>query len=113
MPMQKASSWNKLKEETIMLNLVQNVACDIDFNDSEAYQGSSFLPFIGFMCFVLGIVLIFIGIVKIVSAKHQWNLFFDQRDRKDLDAPVVRRDGKIGIVLTVIGVVVLIGSFFM
>ncbi len=37
---------------------------------------------LGFMVFLIGFVIVFIGIVKIVNAKHQFNLFYDQRDRK-------------------------------
>ena len=47
---------------------LQQIACDIDFNDSEAYAGTSYWPFIGFMCFFIGLVVAFIGIVKISNS---------------------------------------------
>lgn len=34
------------------MGLLQSVLCDIDFNDSESYRGTSYLPFLGFMVFL-------------------------------------------------------------
>lgn len=93
------------------MNLLQRIACDIDFNDSEAYRGSSYLPFLGFMSFLIGILLVFIGAVKIVSARHQWNLFYDQRDRKDLGSPALNKDRKVGIILVIVGLVLVAVSY--
>ena len=69
--------------------LLQSVLCDIDFNDSESYRGTSYLPFLGFMVFFAGMMIAFIGIVKISNSRHQWNIFYDERDRKDLKSPAV------------------------
>lgn len=91
---------------------LQRIACDIDFNDSETYAGTSYWPFIGFMCFFIGLVVAFIGIVKISNSKHQWNLFYDQRDKKDLNSPVVIKDRKVGIIMLVVGIVMMIASNF-
>lgn len=91
---------------------LQRIACDIDFNDSEAYAGTSYWPFIGFMCFFIGLVVAFIGIVKISNSKHQWNLFYDQRDKKDLNSPVVIKDRKVGIIMLIVGIVMMIASNF-
>ena len=55
--------------------LLQSVLCDIDFNDSESYRGTSYLPFLGFMVFFAGMMIAFIGIVKISNSRHQWNMF--------------------------------------
>ena len=54
----------------------------------------------------------FIGIVKISNSKHQWNLFYDQRDKKDLNSPVVIKDRKVGIIMLVVGIVMMIASNF-
>ena len=64
------------------MGLLQSVLCDIDFNDSESYRGTSYLPFLGFMVFFAGMMIAFIGIVKISNSRHQWNIFYDERDRK-------------------------------
>ena len=71
---------------------LQQIACDIDFNDSEAYA--------------------FIGIVKISNSKHQWNLFYDNRDKKDLNSPILQKDRKVGIIMLVVGIVMMIASNF-
>ena len=88
---------------------LQQIACDIDFNDSEAYAGTSYWPFIGFMCFFIGLVVAFIGIVKISNSKHQWNLFYD---KKDLNSPILQKDRKVGIIMLVVGIVMMIASNF-
>lgn len=94
------------------MGLLQNVLCDIDFNDSESYQGTSVLPFLGFMCFFAGLMIAFIGIVKISNSRHQWNIFYDKRDRKDLNSPAVSKDRKIGIIMLVAGIIMMIVSNF-
>ena len=43
----------------------------------------------------------FIGIVKISNSRHQWNIFYDERDRKDLKSPAVNKDRKTGIIMLV------------
>ena len=91
--------------------LLQSVLCDIDFNDSESYRGTSYLPFLGFMVFFAGMMIAFIGIVKISNSRHQWNIFYDERDRKDLKSPAVNKDRKTGIIMLVVGIVMMIVSF--
>ena len=57
---------------TILSTLAANAAmfaCEINFNDAEAHAGTSFVPFLGFMVFLIGLVFWFIGIVKINEKK--------------------------------------------
>ena len=91
---------------------LQRIACDIDFNDSEAYAGTSYWPFIGFMCFFIGLVVAFIGIVKISNSKHQWNLFYDQRDSVNIDKATNQKNKNAGIIMMAAGLMFLIISFF-
>lgn len=84
----------------------------IDFYDSETHAGDSYWPFIGFMAFLLGFVLIFIGSVKVISAKRQFNIFYDQRDRQDFTQEKYAKEKKAGTIMIGIGVVMMIGSFF-
>ena len=65
------------------------------------------------MCFLLGIVIIFVGYVKQSTAKKQWNLFYDQRDRKDFTEEKYVKERKAGKIIMVIGVVLLVASFFL
>lgn len=80
----------KSKKEVIYMTILSTLAanaamfaCEIDFNDAEAHAGTSFVPFLGFMVFLIGLVFCFIGIVKINDAKKQWYLFYDNRDKDD------------------------------
>ena len=77
----------------------------------ESYRGTSYLPFLGFMVFFAGMMIAFIGIVKISNSRHQWNIFYDERDRKDLKSPAVNKDRKTGIIMLVVGIVMMIVSF--
>lgn len=95
-----------------MYSYLQQIACDIDFNNNEDYRGTSYLPFLGFMCFFAGLMIAFIGIVKITNSRHQWNIFYDKRDRKDLQSPAVNKDRKTGIILLIVGIVMMIASNF-
>lgn len=94
-----------------LIGWAQRIGCEVDFYDSESHQGTSYLPFLGFMLFLIGFVMIFIGFVKLSNAKRQWNLFYDQRDRKDLNAPKFRREKRIGQVLIAVGAVLVVASF--
>ena len=67
--------------------------------------------FLGFMVFFAGMMIAFIGIVKISNSRHQWNIFYDERDRKDLKSPAVNKDRKTGIIMLVVGIVMMIVSF--
>lgn len=87
------------------------LAGEIDFYDSEAHAGDSYWPFIGFMVFLAGFVIIFIGSVKLISAKRQFNIFYDQRDRKDFTEEKYVKEKRVGMIMIVVGVVLLIGSF--
>lgn len=98
-----------------LMGLTQKIhefSCLIDFNDSESYTGTSYLPFLGFMVFLIGLVILFIGIVKINDSKKQWFLFYDNRDKKDFKKPEYAKERKVGIAMVIIGVIMIIASFF-
>lgn len=93
--------------------LLQMISLEIDFYDAEAHAGTSFKPFIGFMMFFVGFVIIFIGIVKINDAKKQWNLFYDQRDRKNFSDPKYEKEKRTGKILVGVGVIMILLSFIL
>ena len=93
--------------------LLQMISLEIDFYDAEAHAETSFKPFIGFMMFFVGFVIIFIGIVKINDAKKQWNLFYDQRDRKDFSEPKYEKEKRTGKILVAAGVILILLSFIL
>ena len=108
----------KSKKEAIYMTILSTLAanaamfaCEINFNDAEAHAGTSFVPFLGFMVFLIGLVFCFIGIVKINDAKKQWYLFYDNRDKDDRKQPKYAKEKKTGILFVVIGVVCMIASF--
>ncbi|WP_027437161.1 hypothetical protein [Lachnospira multipara] len=91
---------------------MSNVLLDVDFYNSEAYAGDSFLPFIGFMLFLIGIVALFIGAVKIIAAKRDFHIFFDKRNEIEMSKLKSQKNIKTGIVLVVLGAICTIISFF-
>ena len=48
----------------------------MDYYNSEDHAGTSYLPFIGFMLFLAGIVVIIVGLATYLTAKHNFNIFF-------------------------------------
>lgn len=97
-----------------MMNwLMPMISGDIDFYDAEAHAGTSYTPFIGFMIFFAGMMVLFIGIVKLSNAKKQWNLFYDDRDKKDLSNPQYVKERKTGKILIIVGVVMMLASFIL
>jgi hypothetical protein len=57
----------KSKKEAIYMTILSTLAanaamfaCEINFNDAEAHAGTSFVPFLGFMVFLIGLVFCFI-----------------------------------------------------
>jgi len=98
----------------------------VDFYDSESYAGDSIVPFLGFMLFLIGLVVVIVGAATYLTAKHNFNIFYDQRDVKityqeqqmtdDEKARIanekLEKDKKRGKIVIIVGVVMMIGSFF-
>ena len=66
--------------------LANIIAADVDFYNIEGNRGDSYLPFIGFMMFVVGAVVAFMGFSKYITAKKNFNL---------LIKPLMRRTRKL------------------
>ncbi len=88
------------------------VRCQIDFYDSESHQGDSYMPFIGFMVFLIGMVVLFLGVVRLTSAKRQFNIFYDQRDKQDYTEEKYKKERTIGKIMIIAGAVMMVGSYF-
>ncbi|MGN0318556.1 MAG: hypothetical protein ACI4E1_11565 [Lachnospira sp.] len=71
----------------------------------------AYLPFIGFMSFLVGLVILIIGATFFLSAKHQFSLFFDDRDKKLENEKKNTKEMKIGKILMIIGGVLMVLSF--
>ena len=92
--------------------LEADTSAAMDFYNSEEHAGTSYLPFIGFMLFLAGIVVIIVGLATYLTAKHNFNIFFDARDEKArLNNEKLAKDKKKGKIIIIIGVVLVIASF--
>lgn len=96
-----------------ILGYLKNVLLDVDFYNSQEYAGDSFLPFIGFMCFLIGFVGIFLGATKVIAAKRDFHIFFDKRNEVEISKLKNKKNIKVGIIFIVLGIILMIVSFFL
>ena len=101
--------------------LEADTSAAMDFYNSEEHAGTSYLPFIGFMLFLV----IIVGLATYLTAKHNFNIFFDARDvrmtyeeqimpddeKARLNNEKLAKDKKKGKIIIIIGVVLVIASF--
>ena len=85
-----------------VLDYIAYIAADVDFYNIEGNSGDSYLPFVGFMLFLIGFVVIFMG----------FNLFYDQRDSVNIDKAANQKNKNAGIIMMAVGLMFLIISFF-
>lgn len=88
--------------------ILQMIACDVDFYDSESYQGDSILPFLCFMGSLAGLVILIVGIAKYSTAKRNWYVFYDRRDQVEMDEKKIKRDKVIGKTMIIVGIAMMI-----
>ncbi|MBQ4282787.1 MAG: hypothetical protein IJB96_02540 [Lachnospira sp.] len=73
--------------------------------------GGSILPFLGFMCSLFGILLLVVGIVRYVSAKRKFNMYFDPYKTEEPDEASYKKEKIASIVCIVLGAVLMVASF--
>jgi hypothetical protein len=96
-----------------LINTFNNACLTIDFNNPDINNGNSFLPFISFAMFFAGLVIIFIGIILVNSAKKEWNLFYAPQDKYTDDMKAKRKSACLkGRIVYSIGFILFVASFF-
>lgn len=95
----------------VLMNMFSIVRCDVDFYNIEGNMGDSYLPFIGFMLFLIGMVLTAMGVVGYVSLRKNFNIFFDKRDSVEISKEKYEKDKKKDIIMIVVGVILMVASF--
>lgn len=96
-----------------IVTLAMEAQTRVDFyNQNTGEDGGTIWPFVGFMCSLFGLVFLAIGVVRYVSAKNRFNMFFDQRDQ--IEAPSEEKYKKEmfqGKIMAIIGAVLTVVSF--
>ncbi|MDO5382762.1 MAG: hypothetical protein Q4F06_08630 [Eubacteriales bacterium] len=93
------------------MKMLSMVRCEVDFYNIEGNMGDSYLPFIGFILFLFGMVLTAMGIVGYISLRKNFNIFFDKRDSVDISKEKYEKDKKKDIIMIVVGIVLMVASF--
>lgn len=85
---------------------------DINFYSEEANNGDSILPFLGFLIFLGGIMVLLVGVVNFVLAWREFNLWYDASalEKKPDKAGKKTKMRKYGIMIAV-GIVMIAGSY--
>lgn len=96
-----------------LFNVISNVFMTVNIYDENANQGNTIWPFVSFMMFTAGIILVFIGVIKLSTAKREWSLFYDRRDSLPEAKEISEKKAKKhALILIALGVVIFIASFF-
>ena len=94
-------------------NAINNVFLTMNSTIINGNNGSSFLPFIGFLLFLFGIVMIFVGLILVSAAKREWNVFYAPHDAPTEDVKAKKKKGTMkGRVVYILGALMLVASFF-
>lgn len=85
---------------------------NINFYSEETNNSDSILPFLGFLLFLGGIILLLVGVVNFVLAWREFNLWYDASalEKKPDKAEKKNKMRKYGIVIA-IGIVMIAGSY--
>lgn len=106
---------------------INKISLEVDFYNNEAYAGNSILPFMGFMMFLIGLVVVIVGAATYFTAKHNFNIFYDMRDvritydeqmmpddeKARRDNEKLKKDKKRGQIVMIVGAVLIVVSFIM
>jgi len=94
-------------------NIINSILLTVDVTDPNSNNGSTVMPFLGFVMFLLGIVMIFVGLILTNAAKREWNVFYAPYDTPNGDIKAKRKKSVIkGRAVYILGIIVLAASFF-
>lgn len=78
----------------------------------EDFILTSIMPFLNFLMSFAGLLLLFIGVVQIVSIRRQFSLYFDKRDEVAQDTDKIRKRKLIfNVVLAAAGIILFVLSY--
>lgn len=85
---------------------------NINFYSEDANNGDSILPFLGFLIFLGGVMVVLVGVVNFVLAWREFNLWYDASalENKPDKAEKKTKMKKYGIMIAV-GVIMMICSY--
>lgn len=85
---------------------------DINFYSEEANNGDSIIPFLGFLTFLGGLLLLLFGVVNFVLAWREFDLWYDS---SALDKKPDKKEKKVKMrkygIMIVIGILMMGGSY--
>ena len=94
-------------------NAINNIFLTVNVTDVNSNIGSSTLPFLGFVMFLFGIVMIFVGLILTSAAKREWNVFYAPHDIAREDTKAKKKKGMMkGRIIYSSGIIILVASFF-
>lgn len=94
-----------------VLSGINRIALEINFYDNETHQGDSVLPFVGFMVVLAALIVVLVGATKYFTAKHEFYLFYDERDKKNLDDKKYVKSKQTGKIMMIVGAVIILAYF--
>ena len=94
-------------------NAISNIFLTMNAANVSSDAGNSVWPFIGFLMFLFGVVIIFAGLVMTSAAKREWNVFYAPHDISTEDIKTKKKKGaRKGRIVYILGIIMLVGSFF-
>ncbi len=81
-------------------------------NMAEPDKGNVFIAFLTFIFCIVGIIALFLGIIKKSANKREWHIFFDMRNQtlEDPGAEKLQKDKKNSTIMIVAGIIMILIS---
>lgn len=85
---------------------------DINFYSEEANNGDTILPFLGFLIFLGGIMVLLVGVVKLVLVWREFDLWYDASAlEKKPDKAGKKVKMRKYVIMIAVGIVMIAGSY--